>query len=208
MNFRYADALAMADNHVVYKNGLKELAHQHGVSVTFMAKPDARLGSARPATFTGLCGGERRPAFAARVATSSSSFLAGWIACSREWRASSRRRQLVQALRGRVVGADDAGLGPRQPHLRVPASSGTAPELRVETRIPGADVNPYLAFAALLAAGLWGIEQGLAPPAAFEGNAYESDASASRPRCARRSRRSKAGPWPAMRSATRSWTTT
>jgi glutamine synthetase len=47
---------------------------------------------------------------------------------------------------------------------------------RVETRIPGGDVNPYLAFAAVIAAGLHGIEQGLEPPAALEGNAYESDA--------------------------------
>ncbi len=48
--------------------------------------------------------------------------------------------------------------------------------LRAETRIPGADVNPYLAFAALIAAGLYGIENGLELPAALEGNAYESDA--------------------------------
>ena len=53
---------------------------------------------------------------------------------------------------------------------------GHGPALRTETRIPGADANPYLAFAAVIAAGLHGIEQGLALPPALEGNAYESDA--------------------------------
>ena len=53
---------------------------------------------------------------------------------------------------------------------------GHGPALRTETRIPGADANPYLAFAAIIAAGLHGIENELALPPALEGNAYESDA--------------------------------
>ena len=80
---------------------------------------------------------------------------------------------------------------------------------RVETRIPGGDVNPYLAFAALIAAGLHGIEHGLELPPALEGNAYESDARAVPVDAARGDRRARgAARWRAPRSATRSSTTT
>ena len=79
---------------------------------------------------------------------------------------------------------------------------------RVETRIPGGDVNPYLAFAALIAAGLDGVERGLEPPPALEGNAYESDAERFPHTCATRPRRSSRGRSRAARSATTSSTTT
>ena len=73
------------------------------------------------------------------------------------------------------MGADDPRLGPRQPYVRLP-DRPHGEGLRTETRIPGADANPYLAFAALLAGGLWGIERALELPPPLEGNAYESDA--------------------------------
>ena len=82
--------------------------------------------------------------------------------------------QLLQALPGRLVCADQGGLEPRQPHRRLPGARRTAPA-RVECRIPGADVNPYLAFAALLAAGLHGIEQRLELEPAFAGDAYKAE---------------------------------
>ena len=82
--------------------------------------------------------------------------------------------QLLQALRGRELGADLDLLGPRQPHLRLPRSSATAQSRRVECRIPGADVNPYLGYAALLAAGLDGIENETDPGPELKGNAYEA----------------------------------
>jgi glutamine synthetase len=72
------------------------------------------------------------------------------------------------------MGADHHCMGSRQPHLRVP-NRGHGQALRTESRIPGADVNPYLAFAAFLAAGIYGIEHKLELPPAFTGNAYESD---------------------------------
>ena len=65
-------------------------------------------------------------------------------------------------------------MGVRQPHLRLPHRRHGS-SLRAETRIPGADANPYLAFAALIASGLHGIDGGLELAPAFEGNAYESD---------------------------------
>ena len=83
--------------------------------------------------------------------------------------------QLVQALRGRQLGADDARLGLRQPHVRLPHRRARHVAARRRRAFPGADANPYLAFAALLAAGLYGIEQKLELGPPFEGNAYESD---------------------------------
>jgi glutamine synthetase len=102
-------------------------------------------------------------------------FLAGWIAGARELAVflapniNSYKRYAAGSWAPTTLawGYDNRTCG-----FRVVGHGGGA---RVETRIPGADVNPYLAFAALLAAGLYGIEAGLEPPAVFEGNAYESD---------------------------------
>src|SRR6476659_6194224 len=82
INFRYAPALAMADNHVIYKNGIKELAHQHGVSVTFMAKPDHTWVGSSCHVHGSLWRGDEA-AFAGET-DDFRQFLAGWIACSRE----------------------------------------------------------------------------------------------------------------------------
>jgi glutamine synthetase len=104
------------------------------------------------------------------------SFLAGWIACSRELALflaptiNSYKRYAAGSWAPTTLawGHDNRTCG-----FRV---VGHGPSKRVETRIPGGDVNAYLAFAALLAAGLHGIENGLEPPAPLEGNAYEADA--------------------------------
>ena len=103
-------------------------------------------------------------------------YLAGQIACAR------RPRDLLRADRSTRTSASRPAAGRRRRSRgatttarAASASSGTARPLRPETRIPGADANPYLAFAALLAAGLYGIEQKLELGPAFEGNAYESD---------------------------------
>jgi glutamine synthetase len=173
VNFRYADALTMADNHAVYKNGIKEIAHQHGVSVTFMAKPDHTWVGSSCHIHGSLWRGEE-PAFAGESDVFQQ-FLAGWIACSKELALflaptiNSYKRYAAESWAPTTLawGHDNRTCG-----FRI---VGHGAGVRVETRLPGADVNPYLAFAALLAAGLWGIEHGLEPPAAFEGNAYESD---------------------------------
>ena len=173
INFHFADALTTADNHTVYKNGAKEIAHLEGCSITFMAKPDhtwignschvhGSLWRDGEAAFTddGLFG----------------AFLAGWIECARELavflapNVNSYKRYAAGSWAPTTLawGNDNRTCG-----FRV---VGHDRSRRVETRIPGGDVNPYLALAALVAAGLHGIENGLEPPPALEGNAYESDA--------------------------------
>jgi glutamine synthetase len=173
INFRFADALEMADNHVVYKNGAKEIAHLNGCSITFMAKPDHEwVGSSCHVHGSLWTDGEN--AFAGESETFRR-FLAGWIAGARELavflapNVNSYKRYAAGSWAPTTLawGYDNRTCG-----FRVVGHGGAA---RVETRIPGADVNPYLAFAALLTAGLHGIEAGLEPPPVFEGNAYESD---------------------------------
>jgi glutamine synthetase len=173
INFRFADALTMADNHTVYKNGAKELAQQHGCSITFMAKPD----------HTWIGNSCHVHASLWRDGTNAfdddalfGSFLAGWIACAKELALflaptiNSYKRYAAGSWAPTTLawGHDN-----RTCAFRV---VGHGASKRVETRVPGGDVNPYLAFAALIAAGLFGIEQGLEAPPPLEGNAYESDA--------------------------------
>jgi glutamine synthetase len=174
VNFRFADAVTMADNHVVYKNGIKELAHLHGCSVTFMAKPDHDwIGSS--CHIHGSLWRDGEAAFAGESPVFGH-FLAGWIARARELaiflapNVNSYKRYAAGSWAPTTLawGHDNRTCG-----FRV---VGRDSSLRVETRLPGGDVNPYLAFAALIAAGLDGIERELDPPDALDGNAYESDA--------------------------------
>jgi glutamine synthetase len=174
INFRYSDAVTSADNHVVYKNGAKEIAAQHGQAITFMAKPDHTwIGNSCHIHASLWQDGVN--AFAGKSELFER-FLAGWIACGKEIalflaptinsykrfaKASWAPTTLAWGLDNRTCGFRIVGHGSSQ---------------RIETRIPGGDVNPYLAVAALLAAGLYGIEQGLELPPPLEGNAYESDA--------------------------------
>src|SRR2546422_56423 len=173
INFRYADALTMADRHAIYKNGAKEIAQLNGCSITFMAKPDHTwIGNSCHIHASLWRDGEN--AFAGESDVFKQ-FLAGWIACAKEIALflaptiNSYKRYAAGSWAPTTLawGHDNRTCG-----FRI---VGHGKSVRVETRIPGADVNPYLAFAALLAAGLYGIEQGLELPPAFEGNAYESD---------------------------------
>src|SRR5712692_1789918 len=172
INFRYATALEMADNHAVYKNGAKEIAFQNGCSITFMAKPDhTSIGSSCHIHSSLWRDGENAFAGESEVFRS---YLAGQIACARELAIfvapviNSYKRYAAGSWAPTTLawGYDNRTCG-----FRV---VGHGASLRAETRIPGADANPYLAFSALLAAGLYGIENGLELPPAFEGNAYES----------------------------------
>ncbi len=173
INFRYADALRMADNHVIYKNGAKEIANLNGCSITFMAKPDhSWLGNSCHVHMS--LWREGANAFAGESELFEH-FLAGWIASAKEFalflapNVNSYKRYAAGSWAPTTLawGHDNRTCGFR--------TVGHGSSQRVETRIPGGDVNPYLAFAALIAAGLHGIEQGLALPAPLEGNAYESD---------------------------------
>jgi len=174
INFRYDDALTMADNHVVYKNGAKELAHLNGCSITFMAKPDHTWIGNSCHIHSSLWQGDKS-AFEGETDVFKQ-WLAGQIACFKELAIflaptiNSYKRFAAGSWAPTTLAW---GLDNRTCGFRI---VGHGPALRTETRIPGGDVNPYLAFSALIAAGLYGIENELELPPALEGNAYESDA--------------------------------
>lgn len=174
INFRYADALKTADDHVIYKTGVKALAYQRGVSVTFMAKPDHR-GVGSSCHIHSSLWQDGKAAFAGESDVFKQ-YLAGQIACASELAIfyaptinSYKRFAAGSWAPTTLAWAHDN----RTCGFRI---VGEGSSLRPETRIPGADANPYLAFAALLASGLYGIEQQLELGPALEGNAYESDA--------------------------------
>ncbi len=173
INFRFADAVTMADNHVIYKNGAKELAHLNGMSITFMAKPDHTwIGNS--CHIHGSLWKDGEAAFTDDALFGS--WLAGWIEHTKELAVflapniNSYKRYAAGSWAPTTLawGNDNRTCG-----FRV---VGHGRAKRVETRIPGGDVNPYLAFAALIAAGLDGVERGAEPPPGLDGNAYESDA--------------------------------
>jgi glutamine synthetase len=175
VNTRYADAVTSADRHTIYKNGVKEIAFLNGISATFMAKPSEKdIGSSchihsslvdaggggsafvedgeETDVFRHYLGGQRARIrdLALFVAPAINSYkryaTESWAPTSISWGRDNRTCGF------RIVGHGDAR--------------------RVECRIPGADVNPYLGYAALLAAGLDGIEQQTDPGPELVGNAY------------------------------------
>jgi glutamine synthetase len=174
INFRFADAVTMADNHTIYKNGAKEIAHLNGCSITFMAKPDHTWIGNSCHIHSSLWR-DGRSAFDGESDVFKQ-YLAGQIACLKELAVflaptiNSYKRYAAGSWAPTTLawGHDNRTCG-----FRI---VGHGQGLRAETRIPGGDVNPYLAFAALLAAGLYGIEHELELPPPLEGNAYESDA--------------------------------
>jgi len=173
LNIRYADVLEMADRHVIYKQCLKEIADRMGLAVTFMAKiHEAQAGSSCHLHLSLWRGG--KSAFAARKDGSDTfrHFLAGWLAHARELMIcfaptvnSYKRYQSLSWAPTRIAWSHDN----RTAGFRV---VGAGDALRIECRIPGADVNPYLAYAAALAAGLDGIANEMEPPPAFSGDMY------------------------------------
>jgi glutamine synthetase len=176
VNTRYADAVTSADRHSIYKNGVKEIAFLSGISATFMAKPSEKdIGSSchihsslvgddgksgfvddheETDTFRHYLGGQRQHIreLALFIAPSVNSYkryaAESWAPTSVSWGRDNRTCGF------RIVGHGQSR--------------------RVECRIPGADVNPYLGYAALLAAGLDGIENGTDPGPELVGNAYEA----------------------------------
>jgi glutamine synthetase len=173
INFRYSDALSMADNHAIYKSGAKEIASQEGVSISFMAKYNEREGNSCH-IHPSLAKEDGSSLFAADE-PAFRSFLAGQLECLRELcllyapNVNSYKRFVPGAFAPTAVawGRDN-----RTCALRV---VGHGQALRLENRLPGGDVNPYLAIAAMIASGLHGIDRGLELESAFEGNAYESE---------------------------------
>jgi glutamine synthetase len=193
--FRYAEAVTTCDNHSIYKTGSKEIAAQDGNSITFMAKPNAREGNSchihlslrsregagvpvRPAATAGRTGAGSEPVSVMAgdgpfgLSKLGEHFLAGQLAAMRELtlcyapNINSYKRYVPGSFAPTAVrwGPDN-----RTCALRL---VGRGASLRVENRVPGGDVNPYLAVAAMIAAGLHGIDNELPLEPAVEGNAY------------------------------------
>ncbi|HEY5428520.1 MAG TPA: glutamine synthetase family protein [Solirubrobacteraceae bacterium] len=178
INFRYADALRTADDHVIYKNAAKEMAAQDGMAISFMAKFNEREGSSCHIHFSLAASDGGAPVFASDRAVFES-FLAGQLACLRELtlllapNVNSYKRYAEGSFAPTAVawGHDN-----RTCSLRV---VGHGAGMRFENRAGGSDLNPYLALAAIIAAGLHGVESELELEPAYEGNAY---AAADKPR--------------------------
>ncbi|GIJ20171.1 glutamine synthetase family protein [Micromonospora lutea] len=180
--FRYDEAVACADHHVIYKNGAKEIAAQEGMSITFMAKPNEREGNSCHIHFSlrdDAGGSAMLGDGPARLSVTGQRVLAGLLATMRELsllfapNINSYKRYQPGSFAPTALrwGADN-----RTCALRV---VGHGQGMRVENRVPGADVNPYLAIAALVAGAVHGIENGLELAEECTGNAYD-DASAER----------------------------
>jgi glutamine synthetase len=178
INFRYADALRTCDEHAIFKNGAKEIASAEGMALSFMAKYDEREGNSCHIHFSLA---DEHGSLFAREENSQlfDQFLAGQLACLREMtlllapNVNSYKRYAAASFAPTTVawGKDN-----RTCSLRV---VGHGPSKRFENRVGGADLNPYLALAAIIASGLHGIDAGLELEPALAGNAY---ADAERPR--------------------------
>ncbi len=180
INIRYAEALDMADRHVILKNGVKEIAFLQGKAVTFMAKWDFSLAGSSCHIHLSLWDKGGKPLFFDPGAEHGMSetmrqFLAGQLKYSREItfflapNVNSYKRFMAGtfAPTRSVWSIDNRTAG-----FRVCGASTEA--VRIECRIGGADLHPYLAYAALLAAGLIGLEDKLALEPAFSGDAYSA----------------------------------
>lgn len=173
LNVRYADVLTMADRHCIFKHAMKEIAEQCGASLTFMAKPfSGQAGSSSHIHLSLWRDGKNTFASEQGATDIFRWFLGGWIGHTREFMPftaptiNSYKRfedgswaptRLAWSMDNRTAGFRVVGKGN---------------SLRIENRIPGADCNPYLAYAAALASGLDGIENKIEPPAVFEDDVY------------------------------------
>jgi len=185
IGFRYAHARTTCDNHTIYRNGAKEIADQHGKSLTFMAKFDEREGNSCHIHIS-LRGmdDEGRPSVSVFADPDAEdgmtplfrSFIAGQLATMRELslcyapNINSYKRFAEGSFAPTAIAW---GVDNRTCALRV---VGHGAGMRMENRAPGGDVNQYMAVAALIAGGLYGIDNELELPDALEGNAYTSGA--------------------------------
>ena len=178
--FKYSDALSACDNHVIYKNGAKEISAQMGYALTFMAKPNQKEGNSSHIhlSFRGLkdemvMADDKDKEHG--MSDLGRHFIAGQIKHLRELsllfapNINSYKRYVPGSFAPTAVrwGRDN-----RTCALRL---VGHGQSLRLENRVPGGDVNPYLAVAGIIAAGLDGIKNKLTLEDAFAGNAYDSD---------------------------------
>ncbi len=180
LNIRYAAVLEMADRHSIYKQCLREVADQMDLSLTFMAKfAEDQAGSSCHIHLSVWRDGEN--AFAGtdelggiRCSELFRWFLGGWMrhvpelmVCYAPTINSYKRYMAASWAPTRIAWSHDN----RTAGFRV---VGSGQSLRIECRIPGADCNPYLAYAAALASGLDGIAHQIEPPPVFAGDIYEA----------------------------------
>lgn len=179
VNIRYSTALESADRHTLFKHGAKEIALQSGYALTFMAKPHHDWTGSSGHIHISLwdTSGETNvfddPSGAAnRMSSTMRHFLGGLMTCARQlsvFQASTINAYKRYAVASwapvnLVWGRDNRTCGYR--------IVGEGASLRIENRFPGGDANPYLAYAAMIAAGLHGIEREIEPPAEYSGNGY------------------------------------
>jgi glutamine synthetase len=178
LNVRYADVMTMADRHAIYKQCLKEVADQQGLSVTFMAKVAADQAGSSCHIHLSLWRGDQSAFISGqgfgpiRASDTFRWFLGGWLHHLPEMMVfyaptvnSYKRYQAGSWAPTRIAWSVDN----RTAGFRI---VGQGPSLRIESRIPGADCNPYLAYAAALFSGLDGIANHIEPPPAFTGDVY------------------------------------
>ncbi|HEV8222094.1 MAG TPA: glutamine synthetase family protein [Streptosporangiaceae bacterium] len=173
--FRYTDAVTTCDNHSLYKTGAKEIAAQEGMSITFMAKPNQREGNSCHIHLS-LRDNEGRSVLAGDgphgLSKAGEHFIAGQLAAMREFalcyapNINSYKRYVPGSFAPTSV---RWGVDNRTCAIRL---VGHGAGLRGENRVPGGDVNPYLAVAAMIAGGLHGIDNELPLEQAYQGNAY------------------------------------
>src|SRR5262245_7754032 len=200
INVRYADALEMADRHVILKNAIKEIAHAQGKAVTFMAKWRYDLAGSSAHIHLSLWDGKgakalfHAPEAQYGISETMRTFVAGQLKYARDityflapYINSYKRFQVGTFAPTRAVWSRDN----RTAGFRLCGEGSKA--IRIECRIGGADLNPYLAFAALIAAGIQGIEEKLtlAPP--FTGDAYAGTTLAEIPKTLREATECLAG---------------
>ena len=181
INLRYCEALTQADRNVIYKHAAKEIAWAQGKSVTFMAKWDEKHTGSSAHVHVSLWNEDGKNVFPGDRKTGPVEasdtfrwFLGGWIrharaltACYAPYVASYKRYQSRSWAPTTIAWSYDN----RTAGFRV---VGKGPSLRVESRIPGADANPYILYAAAIAAGLDGIRNKIEPPEIFEGDLYSA----------------------------------
>ena len=182
INVRYTDALQMADRHAILKNGCKEIAWQNGKAITFMAKWNTEHAGSSAHIHQSLWNSSgKQPLFFDKDAEHGMSelmqhYMAGQLTYAREitwflapYINSYKRFQAGTFAPTKAIWSRDN----RTAGFRLCGESSNA--IRVECRIGGADLNPYLAFAALLAAGIAGINEKMQLEAGFVGDAYHGE---------------------------------
>lgn len=179
VNMRYCDALDAADRAMLLKHSVKELATRHGCTASFIAKLSTEWAGSSGHLHQSLLAEDGNPAFAnadepSRLSSVGEAYLAGVVELAKDMTALylPTINSYKRTEGGSWAGSSSTwGMDNRTVAVRAIPDAGSA--ARVENRVAGADANPYLVIAASLASGMHGIDKGLTPPAAIQGNAYE-----------------------------------